>query len=201
MKTRFLSLLLAAIVCLTAVTTSCIYDPQSGEVVVTEKICVTLQSYEEDGSIGKRAVCDKFRERLIEEVESYGATLDDIDDISMVSATYKLASLKNTDHDWLFSGDVYVSRADVADGPELLISFSDESVDGLKGKPASANLNSAGVELINRALDDLLGGGDPQVKIELVDESFSPEPSESDPLQAVWLACVEFQAVVNVSSE
>lgn len=201
MKTSFLSLLLAAIVCLTAVTTSCIYDPQSGEVVVTEKICVNLQNYEEDGSISRRAVADQFRQRLIDKIEDYGATMDDISDITLVSATYKLNSLKNTKHDWLFSGDVYVSRRDVSDGPELLVSFSGESVEGLKGSPTSASLDSDGVELINRALDDLLAGGDPELVVELMNESFDPEPSPSDPLQAVWLACVEFQAVVDVSSD
>jgi hypothetical protein len=197
MKTRFLSLLLAAIVCLTAVTTSCIYDPQSGEVVVTEKICVNKTQYETDGSISSRAVYDEFRERLIDRIHSYGATLEDIEDISVVSATCKL--VKNSgDHDWTLTYDVYVKRADVADGPAMLVSAENASLDGFQGKPTEANLHGDGVALIDRALDDLLEGADPQVWVEMQNESIVPEPTESDPLDFRWLVCVEFQAVVYV---
>lgn len=201
MKTSFLSLLLAAIVCLTAVTTSCIYDPQSGEVVVTETICVNMHQYETDGDISSRAINDKFRERLLDEIDSYGATLDDIQSINVVSATYKLASLKNTRHDWRVAADVYVSRNDVSDGPEMLISFSNQSIEALKGKPVVADLDGDGVALLNRALDDLLDGMDPSVSVVLMNTSISPEPTVDDPLQFNWVACVEFQAVVDVSDQ
>lgn len=201
MKTSFLSLLLAAIVCLTAVTTSCIYDPQSGEVVVTETVCVNMHQYETDGDIGSSAVSDKFRERLMEKIADYGATLDDIDELTVVSATYKLSSLKNTRHDWTVSADVYVSRDDVSDGPEMLISFSNESLQGFKGKPVNASLDGDGVALLNRALDDLLNGMDPAVRVSLMNTSISPEPTMDDPLQFNWVACVEFQAVVNLNTQ
>ncbi len=197
MKTAFLCLFLAATVCLTAVTTSCIYDPQSGQVVVKETICVNMTQHEEDGDISSRAVCDKFRERLLERIEDHGATLADISEISVVSATFKLIKLDG-DHDWTVTADVYVTRADVSDGPELLVSFDNESIQGYKGKPTNADLNGAGVALLNRALDDLLGGADPQVRVELMGESITPEPSPSDPLDFRWLACVEFQAVIDV---
>ena len=197
MKTTFLSLLLA--ICLVAALTSCIYDPQTGTIVVSEKICVNMDQYETDGDIGARAVCDKFRERLLDDINSHGATMDDIVDISVTSATYKLIKLKG--HDWHLTADVKVSRVDVSDGPATLVSFSNQSIDDLSGKPTNAALNAAGVELLNRALDDLLAGGDPQVAIELVDESIVPVPSMSDPLEFKWLACVEFQAVVDVSSK
>jgi len=198
MKTTFLSLLLA--VCLTALMTSCIYDPQSGTIVVSEKICVNLDQYETDGDIGARVVADQFRERLLADLYQHGATLDDVNDISVTSATYKLIKLSG-DHDWTLTADVYVSRVDVSDGPDKLVSFSNQSVDDLSGKPTNAALDNAGVGLLNRALDDLVAGGDPQVTVELVGESITPVPSVSDPLVFKWLACVEFQAVIDVSSK
>jgi hypothetical protein len=197
MKTSFLSLLLA--ICLIAALTSCIYDPQTGTIVVSEKICVNMDQYETDGDIGARAVCDKFRESLMADIEKHGATLDDVNDISVTSATYKMVKLEG--HDWHLTADVKVSRVDVSDGPATLVSFSNQSIDALNSKPTTAALNAAGVALLNRALDDLLAGGDPQVVIELVDESIVPVPSVSDPLAFKWLACVEFQAVVDVSSK
>jgi hypothetical protein len=45
----------------------------------------------------------------------------------------------------------------------------------------------------------LVEGGDPQVVVELVGESITPTPTMLDPLVFKWLACVEFQAVVDVT--
>jgi hypothetical protein len=196
MKIAFLSLCLTAIVCMTVVNTGCIYDAQSGQIVVKEKICVNMTQYEEDGSISVRAVDERFRERLLNKVEDYGATLDDIDDISVVSATCKLVNLKG--HDWTITADVYVKRLDVSDGPEMLAMFDNASLKSFGGAPTEADFDSDGVDLINRALDDLLAGGDPQLALELTGESIVPVPSPSDPLEFRWLACVEFQAVVNL---
>jgi hypothetical protein len=199
MKTSFLSLLLAAIVCLTAVTTSCIYDPQAGQVVVTENICVNMTEYQTDGNLSSRAVSDKYRERLLEAIASYGATLDDISDISVVSAKFKLASLKSTKHDWTASADVYIHRQDVSDGPEQLISFSNVSLADYKGPYETAVLDGDGVDLINRALDDLLEGADPVLILDLMNFSIDPVPTMDDPLQLNWIGCITFQAVVDVS--
>jgi len=200
MKTSFLSLLLVAMVCLTAVTTSCIYDPQTGTVVISETICVNMHEYETDGNIGSRAVCDKFRQKLMDRIADYGATLDDIDDISVVSASYKLATLKGTKHDWVVSADVNLHRDDVVDGPEMLTSFSNQSVGDLKGPFTAAVLDGDGVALIDRALDDLLEGMDPIIIVTLDGFSIAPTPSMSDPFEFNWVACVTFQAVVDVSN-
>jgi hypothetical protein len=58
-------------------------------------------------------------------------------------------------------------------------------------------LETPGVELINRALMALVDGEDPTLILTL-DGSVSPAPSPSNPLEFKWLACVTFQAVIDM---
>lgn len=195
MKT-FLSLSLA-IACVIAVATSCIYDPQSGEVVLKESVCVTFDQYETSPNIAPRVICDKFREALLDKLDSYGATLDDVKDIRVHKAYYKVTELEG--HDWTFAFRVWVERGDIDDGPRTLIRFKEQSLMGLKDVTTKAQLRGVGVQLLNRALDDLVAGGDPEVWIGLSQDMISPVPSAGDPLVFSWVACVEFQAIVDVS--
>jgi hypothetical protein len=185
----------------------CIYDASTGEVVITEKICVSLDEYRESNTLGSSVVSDKFRERILMRIAAYGATLDDIESIVMVSGTYQVTkpASKQNEHDWTITAAVNISRQDdpmgpVTDGPALFVNETSQSLLDAKGKPTYADLNSAGVELVNRALEDLLDGADPRLVLTLIPGGIDPAPSPSDPLSFKWNACVEFQAVVNVGT-
>lgn len=197
MKKFVVLLAVTAIVCVAAFFTSCIYDPDLGQLVVTEKICVNLEAIETDDDFGNRVVCPQFRERIDMILADNGATYDDLISLSVVGGTYKLVNMQG--HDWTVSADINVYRGDVSDGPEHLLSFAGQSIKALKGKPTTAVLDSDGVDLLNRALDDLINGGDPVVWIELDNTSISPTPSMSDPFDFRFLSCVRFQAVIDVS--
>lgn len=202
MKKFVVLLAVAAAVCLAAVFTSCIYDEQLGQLVVTEKICVNFEQTETDGVFDDRRVAPQFRERIDAILEENGATYDDLVSLSVVGGTYKLVVMKG--HDWRVTADVSVFRRDVTpgpvmDGPEHLLSFTNQSIAALKGKPTTADLDEDGVDLLNRALEDLLAGEDPMIWLELENTSINPVPSSSDPLELRFLACVQFQAVIDVS--
>jgi hypothetical protein len=69
-----------------------------------------------------------------------------------------------------------------------------EDICGPKGyKP---RFDSQGVKLVNRALEDLVGGGDPVLVATMVHTDVDPEPSVSDPLVFSWKACIDIMAIV-----
>jgi hypothetical protein len=198
--------LLTAIFALVA-GSGCIYDASTGEVVITEKICVSFEEYRESPTLGSAVVCDRFKERILMRIAAYGATLDDIESINMVSGTYQVTkpASKRYEHDWTITAAVDISRQDVpsgpvTDGPARFVNETSQSLRDAKGMPTSADLNSAGVELVNRALQSLLDGEDPRLVLTLIPGGIDPAPSPSDPLTFKWNACVEFQAVVYVGT-
>lgn len=207
MKLVVARLALLTAVCALVIGSGCIYDPSTGQVVITEKICVSFEEYRESPTLGSEVVSDKFRERILMRIAAYGATLEDIESITMVSGTYQVTkpASKSYEHDWTITAAVDIHRQDdpsgpITDGPERFINMTSQSLKDAKGKPTYADLNSAGVELVNRALESLLEGGDPRLVMTLIPGGIVPAPSPSDPLTFKWNACVEFQAVVNVGT-
>jgi hypothetical protein len=207
MKPVFVRIALLTALCTLAFASGCIYDASTGQVVITEKICVSFDEYRETDTLGSSVVCDRFRVRILERIAAYGATLDDIESITMMSGTYQVTkpASKSYTHDWTITAAVNIHRQDVpggavTDGPELFVEETSQSLRDAKGKPTYADLNSAGVSVVNRALESLLDGEDPRLVLTLIPGGISPAPTASDPLTFKWNACVEFQAVVNVGT-
>lgn len=184
----------------------CMYDELTSQVVITEKICVSFTQYSEDGQIDPSEVDQRFKERILQRIDEYGAELEDIVSINVVSGTYQVtkpATVKGG-HDWTITAAVNIARQDdpmgpVTDGPALFINETSQSLMDAKGKPTLADMNSEGIDVINRALADFLDGMDPRLVLTLVDPVVAPTPTPEDPLTFKWNACVTFQAVVDMT--
>jgi hypothetical protein len=201
-KSVFAGLALSA-ACLLALASGCVYDSLSSQVVVTEKVNVVFKEYREGPSIGSVVVADQFKMRLEDILEDNGAKLSDIQSITMVAGEYKVAMPSMAAHDWTVSGVVTMRRQDdpmgpVTEGPATFVNMTSQSLIAAKVKPIPADLNSAGVAVVNHALTDLKNGGDPRLIVEMVSDNIVPAPSPSDPLEFSWLAQVTFQVVINV---
>lgn len=203
MKHKILLLSLLASVCALVLMSGCVYNDITGEVVLTEKICVNFSEYRESPTLESTVVSEKFRDRLFELLDKYDAELEDIVSIGVVGGSYKVAKPSMSGHDWTITAAVTVKRQDdpmgpVTDGPATLMNTTVQPLYEAKAKPVPADLQAAGVAVINRALEDLKEGGDPRLILTLVGGNITPAPSPSDPLEFSWLACVTFQIVVDV---
>lgn len=203
MKKTILAVLALSVASVLLLANGCVYDNLRSEVVVTEKVVVQYDEYRESPSIGSAVVADTWRQRLLDKLEDFRADLEDVKSITVVAGEYKTTMPSKAPHDWTITGKVTVRRQDdpmgpVTDGPADFVNLTSQSLWSAKGKPIPASLNSAGVALINRALDDLLEGGNPRLIVEMVSDNIVPAPSPSDPLKFNWLAMVTFQAVVDV---
>jgi hypothetical protein len=203
MKSRKFAFVAAPVALIVALAAGCVYDSLSSQVVVTDKVVVQFKEYRESPSIGSAVVADDFRTRLLDILDQNNAKIEDVQDITMVSGTYKVASPSKAAHDWTVTGKVTMRRQDdpngpVTDGPADFVNLTSQSLAAAKTKPVPANLNSAGVAIVNDALDDLLQGADPRLVVEMVSDNIVPAPSPSDPLEFSWLAEVTFQVVINV---
>jgi hypothetical protein len=182
------------------VTSSCLTDEET-QIVASRNVCVNLDQYQEGPRFSDAVVCDLFKQRLNGLMHQHGAGPKDIVSVGVVSASYKVTSFKGRDR--TLSASVFVARQDVpngpiTDGPAPFMDLTALSLKDAKGKPTDATLMAPGVQLVNRALLDLVWGGDPRIVLLVDSTHVTPTPTPQNPLDFGWLACVRFQAVVTV---
>jgi hypothetical protein len=204
MNKTMLKILVLSAIGAAALMSGCIYDPPTGTAVVTEKVVVQFSEYREIPTIGSAVVADDFKQKLMDELYENGYELEDVQTISMVSGSYKVTKPSKAAHDWTITGTVTMKRQDVpmgpvTDGPANFINMFNQSLKAAKGKPVVANLNAAGVGVVNRALAAILEGENPRLIITMDSSNVTPAPSAADPLDFQWLCEVTFQAVIKVN--
>ncbi|MCI0450835.1 MAG: hypothetical protein L0Z51_00420 [Candidatus Latescibacteria bacterium] len=202
MRTILFRVIMIAILGMTLPFTSCIF--KNGDVVINESVCVNLEEVQTAGTFTTFAVADKFKEVLERKLEQHSRGKKDVKSIHMVSATFKTTYVKP--HDWNVTGDIDIARQDdpdgpMTDGPAPLVVFEDQSLKELRGRPTDADLLSDGVDLVDRALESLLNDEDPRLILLVENETVSPTPSESDPMEFKVRVCVNFQMVIDLGKK
>jgi len=182
----------------------CVYEDMKSQMVVTDQVCVTLDEYRESGTLGSAVVIEDFADQVYAMLEKYNSKVKDIKSIGVVSGTYRVSRPSQAGHDWVVYSEVTVRRQDdpsgpVTDGPATFVNLTEQSLRTAQGGPIYADLNSDGVAVIERALDDLLTGAEPRLILGMSGGTITPPPSPSDPLSFSWRACVTFQVVIEKS--
>ena len=202
MKRTWFKTLLLPVACVLALAGGCVYDDLSSEMVVTEKVCVNVDEYRTNGTLGSAVVTQEFAEDVYQILEKYDSNIKDVKSISVVSGTYQVTRPSEAKHDWVVTSQVTIKRQDdmsgpVTDGPAVFVDLTSQSLKAAQGKAVPADLNSAGVALVDRALDDLLTGQTPRLILTMEGGTITPAPSLVDPLSFTWRACVTFQVVID----
>jgi hypothetical protein len=182
----------------------CVYNDLSSEMVVTDQVCISLDEFRESGALGSAVVAEDFASDVFAMLDKYDSKVKDIKSMNVVSGTYRVSRPSLAAHDWVITSAVTIHRQDdpsgpVTDGPATFVNLTEQSLRAALGAPIVADLNSDGVALIKRALDDLLAGERPRLILTMAGGTISPEPSPSDPLSFAWRTCVTFQVVIQKS--
>jgi hypothetical protein len=169
--------------------------------VVTDKVSVKLDEYRTNGTLGSAVVTQEFANDVCQLLDKYDCKIKDVKRINIVSGTYEVVRPSHARHDWVITSQVTIKRQDdpngaVTDGPAVFVNLTSQSLKAAK-KPVPADLNSAGVALVNRALDDLLKGQKPRLILKMEGGTITPTPTPADPLSFSWRACVTMQVVID----
>jgi hypothetical protein len=177
----------------------CIMEEKIIELVLNHDTC---EDFEEDSA---SAIFETVS--FIDIADELDGVLSDNDlersDISrsfVVSVTYGVTDFSHT-HDWTISGAVTVRRADVTDGPDTLLNYSNQSVAGALDVMLTAPTNPAGVSIINRAIADYIDGGNPQLEVRVLNGAVTPAPSTSDRIVFDWRVCIDFHIMALMEFE
>jgi hypothetical protein len=169
------------------------------DLVVTDEICANIVEHETTGSFSTFTVVDDFKAQLEAALEKAGKKSADVKSIHMISATFATQSVSPKDA--TATADIQIARQDTPgggyeDGPADFVTFDNTLLTSLRGNPTDAEMNADGVALVDRALAALLDGQDPRLVLIVNNETITPTPTESNPLDFRVRACVRFQAVV-----
>ena len=184
-----LGMLLASAGCITS----------QSDLVITDVISANITEHETTGSFSTFTVVSDFKDQLEKALAKSGKKTTDVKSIHMISATFAAQAVSPKDA--TATANIDISRQDVSDGPAAFVSFNNTVLKSLTGKPTDAQMDAAGVALVDRALADLLAGGDPTLVLTVNNETITPTPTVDAPLDFRVRVNVTFQAVVRGTSK
>lgn len=169
------------------------------DLVVTDEISVNIVEHETTGTFSTFTVVDDFRDQLDKALAKAGKKSSDVKSIHMIGATFKAIAV--SPKDTRATADITIARQDTPggaynDGPAAFVSFNNQLLTALQGKPTDAQMNAAGVTVVDNALAALLAGQNPRLVLNVNNETITPTPSAGSPLDFTVRVAVRFQAVV-----
>jgi hypothetical protein len=192
MKQLCARLLVIAALGVLLATAGCITS--QSDLVITDVISANIDEHETTGTFSTFTVVDDFKDQLEKALAKSGKKTTDVKSIHMISATFAAQAVSPKDA--TATANIDISRQDVSDGPAAFVSFNNTKLKSLQGKPTDAQMNASGVALVDRALADLLAGGDPTLVLTVNNETITPTPTVDAPLDFKVRVNVTFQAVV-----
>jgi len=183
--------------------TGCILDEKVIQLVFKNSACLEFDEYHVSDVYVTPDTLD-IADDIDDALADQDLTRDDILEARLIGGTYQVTEFDHV-HDWIASGTITVRRQDIADGPVTIVSYATQSLEAAMPTPVTAVLESTGVSLFNRALDDYLGGTNPTLVFEVnsgnVEGPSGEEVSESDSLDFEWKACLKMYIIVDEEYE
>jgi hypothetical protein len=102
---------------------------------------------------------------------------------------------------WLIGGAVYVQRLDLGGSETVLLRYTDKYVPDLLGAKVVADLEPTGVDVINTALENFVDGDNPVLRFVTRNETVSPAPTPSNPIEFHWGLWIQYQIMVHESAK
>jgi hypothetical protein len=167
------------------------------KLVLYDHFCVQFDENRTTGTFASEVVCDQFATMINEWLDGKGVDREDIKQIYMSGGKIKEGDPYEGDHRWEVTSAVNIWRTDIDDGPAQLLRNQTVRIPrSIDGHGYTPRFRMKGVKLVDRALQDLVDGGNPALMVQMVYTDVDPEPSDADPLVFSWQACIEVVAVV-----
>jgi hypothetical protein len=165
----------------------CVLEEKVIEVVLTGETCAEFLEDHETEEFTTPVTID-YGAEINAILTDNGLSRSDIAMAKVMKATYQVTEFDHG-HDWTISGTVTAEHLGNG-GPATIIDYTDQSLLAAQAAPVPADLNPAGVGVVNEALQAYLDGAYPILVFEVNNGSVEPSPSPSDRLVFTWEACI-----------
>ncbi len=177
----------------------CVLEDKVIEVVITGKTCAEFGENEESKTF-VTPVMVSYGEEILKILEKNDIDVEDIKQAHVAGATYGVTAFSHS-HDWEISGLISVERHDVSPDKATLITYTGQSVQAALGREIPANMNGAGVAIVDQALQDFLDGYWPELTFAVENGDVDRSPSSTDRLVFTWKVCIKLQMVIEEEVE
>jgi hypothetical protein len=196
-STMILALLLAGLL---LVGSGCVLEEKVIELIITGDTCADFPENHDSASWNTPKLVN-YAAQIDQILADNDLDRSDIKEAKVKSATYTVTAFSHT-HDWDIGGTITVTREDQPDGPEVLVTYTDQSIQDALDEVIYADLNRAGVEIMNQALVDYIDNDMfPVLTFEVVNDAVDPVPTSEDRLVFTWEACIQLHIVVEEDVE
>ena len=165
-----------------------------GTAVIYHQFCVSFSENRTSGAFQSEIVCDQFQEQILEWLDGKDIALSDVCSLFMVGGKICLGPYEG--HDWSVSSAVKIKRTDVPDDYSTLLRLQTVTIPDTFDPCDRPSFAFRGVGTVNKALRDLVHGGNPVLRVAMAWTDVDPEPSGNDPLVFEWEACLDIVGVV-----
>jgi hypothetical protein len=163
--------------------------------VLQEEFCVQFDEYRTSSDFTDD-VTDLYAAQILAWLEANDVELDDVCSIFQSGGRIVLVE-PYSGHPWDITSKIHVKRTDIYDDFHPYLRPQTVTLPGDIAAPGyNPSYHYRGVRTINRALEDLVDGGNPTLSFWAWFSRVDPEPSEVDPLVFSWDACIEVTVVV-----
>lgn len=197
--------LLLAMVCAFFAGSGCLLEEKVIQIVLSHATCVEFAEREDNESFTTPATIN-YADKIDEILEDNDLERADVDSMVIATVTYEVTYFpppEGAHDDWELTGGITVERQDVMDGPAILVDLTTVSVLDALNNPTAADLNPAGVAVLNRAIADYRAGWNPVLTfiVDTTTGDVEPDPSPADSLIFDWKACVKMQVISELDFE
>jgi hypothetical protein len=188
-----ISTVLAMLLCVLVVGQGCVLEEKVIELVLSGETCVEFVEYHESADWNTPIVLN-YAEEIRQILEDNDIDINKMKRAVLRSASYEVLELDGED-DWEVSGFITVQRG--SGEVKRIVQYTTQSLKEVLHTPKYANLDAAGVAIINGALASFVG--DPYTPIimtfEVDNDTVDPLPTGAKPLSFTWEACIQIQII------
>ncbi|MFQ5512325.1 MAG: hypothetical protein ACE5EO_10815 [Candidatus Krumholzibacteriia bacterium] len=182
----------------------CVLEDKVVQIVFSDETFVEFHERHESETFTTPLVLDyaqEINDVLVEEDMDRSMIVN----ASLVSVSYGVTRFSHA-HDWEITGAIAIERTDPGGpgsilGPATIVNYDSVSVQGALGEKITADLDPAGVALLNGALQDFIDGQNPILVFTVQNGNVDPNPSATDVLDFDWKAWLSIQVIVEETLE
>jgi len=184
---------LVALFCVVITAGGCLLEEKVVEMVFSGETCAGFEEDHATGDFSSESIL-AYGQEILDILNDNGFDRDDIAQAFVMGGSYEVTDFEHS-HDWTVSGAVFVERVGGIADPDTLLKYTSQPLSEALDNQIWAELHGDGVDLLNTALEDFLGGALPILRFTVENGTTTPEPTSSDRIVFDWETCIKLHLI------
>lgn len=184
---------LMALSCVLVTVGGCLLEEKVIDIVVSGETCAEFDEDHATGDFSSESEL-AYGQEILDILNDNDLDRSDIAKAFVVGGSYEVTDFTHS-HDWIVSGSIFVERVGAGADPDTLLRYTSQSLLDALDNQIWAELHEDGVDVLNTALADFLGGALPVLRFTVENGTTDPPPDGSDRIVFDWQTCIRMQLI------